>query len=489
MLSSLPLLILILILYNIPTYTTYLYECNCTTTVAGHMPIISRQKGIVSKPAQADEVNFYENLHYGRITVSESFIDFIPRFFGCCYVDLDNLLEKGIKSRDGLTSFGGNNSRKSSPPTSEHAAKHGSSGGTSTASGSNTYATDGESDVEDPKPLSRKLWKRFKNERMQSKRLEFDDAGRCKYILLQDLTGDFHSPCILDIKMGTRQHADDDSPDKIARKINKCKKTTSATVGMRVCGMQVYQHLPHSTSGEGETTAETVASPAAAPSTSATTGTETASVDGPTSLKRLRSWSTPVIVRKEKNWGHKQTLKTLPDAMCLYFSDGSRVRVEVIVPLVERLKALKASIATSLGWRFYSSSLLLIYEGEGEYAHTSTSIPSATHSTTHTNTTTTVGGVTSTEDASTAVKGEVHTRGPHVDIRMIDFAHTVVHGDKTPDVGYLLGLHNLIAFLEGLLAKEMPDYVGDKTELIVLNAEEPMDKMELLSRMGITIKA
>ena len=69
---------------------------------------------------------------------------------------------------------------------------------------------------------------------MQSKRLEFDEYGRCKYILLQDLTGDFDAPCILDIKMGTRQHADDDDSEKIARKIAKCKKTTSASLGMRI---------------------------------------------------------------------------------------------------------------------------------------------------------------------------------------------------------------------------------------------------------------
>jgi hypothetical protein len=272
--------------------------------VAGHMPIISRQKGILSKPAQADEVKFYENLQYGKITVNESFKEFIPKFYGCCYVDLDMLLEKGIKSRDGSTSYGGHGS---------------SSNGGVAESPVTTRATPnetegGESDTENSKPLSRRLWKRFKNERVQSKRLEFDEFGRCKYILLQDLTGDYESPCILDIKIGTRQYADDDSPDKIARKIAKCKKTTSASLGMRICGMQVYQRL---SSNEKTTETGTMSSsmnpsgimepPSLHPIlTTASSGGSSS----PGGHKRSRADSIPsIVLRKEKSWGQVGSVK------------------------------------------------------------------------------------------------------------------------------------------------------------------------------------
>ena len=60
-----------------------------------------------------------------------------------------------------------------------------------------------------------------------------------EYILLEDVTARFRHPCILDLKMGKRQYADVDSDIKRQSKIQKCESSTSSTLGVRLCGMQV----------------------------------------------------------------------------------------------------------------------------------------------------------------------------------------------------------------------------------------------------------
>lgn len=60
-----------------------------------------------------------------------------------------------------------------------------------------------------------------------------------EFIVLENLTWRFRLPCILDLKMGTRQYGDNDTLEKRQSKMVKVISTTSAKLGVRIAGMQV----------------------------------------------------------------------------------------------------------------------------------------------------------------------------------------------------------------------------------------------------------
>lgn len=165
--------------------------------------------------------------------------------------------------------------------------------------------------------ISHNPWSlRCHKQQLSRMRSESKDRKLFKFLLLENVVHKFFYPCILDLKMGTRQHGDDASEEKAARQMRKCEQSTSATLGVRVCGMQVYQ------------------------------------------------LNTSHYLCRNKYYGRGLSIEGFRQALYQYLHNGKGLRQDLFEPILNKLRSLKAVLERQASYRFYSSSLLIIYEGK-----------------------------------------------------------------------------------------------------------------------------
>lgn len=161
--------------------------------------------------------------------------------------------------------------------------------------------------------------------------------------------------------------------------------------------------------------------------------------------------STGQFVCQNKYYGRELSVAGFKDVLELFLTDGDTMRLELLDPILNRLKNLYTVIEKQDSFRFYSSSLLIMYGGcENENSRHMNGEDTLEHNENVSGQGTKSREQEGTSDTLTNTETDVDL----VDVRMIDFAHSTHSGFQNDekhrgvDQGYLFGLQNLIDIFE-----------------------------------------